>query len=364
MASYNQLSRGNWQVIISLGYDPITKKRLKKKKQGFRTKKEAEKYASEYTTNINNGVLTTKSRDILLKDFILDWFNNHKVLSIGITTKNHYISRINTYIIPLLGNYKLTDIDTFIVQNFYNHLLTKEEPLKPSSAKKIIETLNNCLSYAKKLKLITVIPTDIEKVKIDKPTIEYWSKEELIFFLHEIKETYLYLPITICALTGVRVAELCGLKWSDIDFNKSYLNISRQIIRDESTKELLVQSTLKTNGSKRVISLPKVLLNELQKNKPSHDYFIVTNRQGEICNPRNLSMEFKRIVAKYKNLPQITIHGLRHTHATILILNGENIKIVSDRLGHKDITTTLNTYTHIMDKMKDNTAQLLDTLFT
>lgn len=363
IAGYKQIAKGNWQVALSLGNDPITNKRIRIYKQGFKTKKEAEKYAIEYTSQVNKGLLNPISKNILLKDFILDWFNNHKKLSIGIATKNHYLSRINTYIIPLLGNYKLTDIDTFTVQNFYNHLLTKEEPLKPSSAKKVIETLSNCMTYAKKVNLINALPTDIEKVKIEKPKIEYWSKEELTFFLSKIKDSYLYLPITICALTGVRIAELCGLKWSDIDFNKGYLSIQRQVIRDESTKQLLVQNTLKTDGSKRVISLPKVLLNELQEIKPLNDFFIVTNRQGEICNPRNLSMEFKRIVGKYPNLPQITIHGLRHTHATLLILNGENIKVVSNRLGHKDITTTLNTYTHIMDEMKDNTAQLLDDLF-
>ena len=75
-------------------------------------------------------------------------------------------------------------------------------------------------------------------------------------------------------------------------------------------------------------------------------------------------MDFTKKVQKYKELPQITIHGLRHTHATLLILNGENIKIVSDRLGHKDVTTTLNTYTHVMKEMKDNTAELLNNLFS
>lgn len=83
-----------------------------------------------------------------------------------------------------------------------------------------------------------------------------------------------------------------------------------------------------------------------------------------MCNPRNISMDFTKNVNKYKDkLPQISIHGLRHIHATLLILNGENIKIVSDRLGHNDITTTLNTYTHIMEEMKDNMAELLDSLF-
>lgn len=107
-----------------------------------------------------------------------------------------------------------------------------------------------------------------------------------------------------------------------------------------------------------------ILLNELKAHTGNSDEFIILNREGELCNPRNLSMDFTKKVQKYKELPQITIHGLRHTHATLLILNGENIKIVSDRLGHKDVTTTLNTYTHVMKEMKDNTAELLDNLFS
>lgn len=101
-----------------------------------------------------------------------------------------------------------------------------------------------------------------------------------------------------------------------------------------------------------------------------------------MCNTRNLSMNFTKVISKYKlsskdfkrskskknidnylQLPQITFHGLRHTHATLLILKGENIKVVSERLGHKSITETLDTYTHIMDDMKNNTANLLDDMF-
>lgn len=82
-----------------------------------------------------------------------------------------------------------------------------------------------------------------------------------------------------------------------------------------------------------------------------------------MCNPRNISMEFTKKVAKYPNINQISIHSLRHTHATLLIFNGENIKVISDRLGHKDISVTLNTYTHIMEDMKKDTAKLLDKIF-
>ena len=83
-----------------------------------------------------------------------------------------------------------------------------------------------------------------------------------------------------------------------------------------------------------------------------------------MCNPRNVSMEFTKKIAKHtEQLPKITFHSLRHTHATLLIFNGENIKVVSERLGHKDISTTLNVYTHIMEDMKKDTAKLLDNIF-
>lgn len=101
-----------------------------------------------------------------------------------------------------------------------------------------------------------------------------------------------------------------------------------------------------------------------------------------MCNPHSLTMNFTNAVSKYKysfddlkeskqkkyinnymQLSQISFHGLRHTHATLLIFNGENIKVVSERLGHKNIIITLDTYTHIMDDMKNNTADLLDDIF-
>jgi len=82
-----------------------------------------------------------------------------------------------------------------------------------------------------------------------------------------------------------------------------------------------------------------------------------------MATPRNVSMEFTKKVSKYENLKQISFHSLRHPHATLLIFNGENIKAVSDRLGHKDISVTLNTYTHVMEGMRKDTTKLLDTLF-
>lgn len=165
MASYEQISKGNWRVTISLGFDE-NGKRIRLKKQGFKTKKQAEVFVTETLNKKNKGYITPVSNNILFKDFIYKWFDEYKSKTLSINTYTNYKSQIDTHIIPLLGSYKLTDITNAIIQDFYNKIISNG--LKPSSAKKVMQTLNGCFKYAKKNKLIYVIPTDIEKVPIEK----------------------------------------------------------------------------------------------------------------------------------------------------------------------------------------------------
>lgn len=382
MASYEQLSKGNWKVTVSLGFDSEGK-RIRQKKQGFKTKKDAEKWATETLSKKHKGYIAPTESNIILKEFINKWFYEYKINTLSVNTIANYRSRIDTHIIPKLGSYRLDKITNVIVQDFYNSLINEGQ--KPSSAKKILETLGNCLKYAQKNKLIYSLPTDIERVAIEKPKIEFWSKSEVDFFLNEIKDDYLYTPIFIELLTGLRLGELCGLRWSDINLEYRYLGVRHQVINDKINKSLLFTDKLKTPTSYRKITLPKILINYLKTiegNSLDTD-FIILSREGTMCNPKNLSTNFSNTISKYKlpledykksnpqkdstnymQLKQITFHALRHTHATLLIFNGENIKVVSERLGHKSITETLDTYTHVMDDMKNNTADLLDDIFS
>lgn len=383
MPSYTKLKQGNWQVTISLGFNEDGK-RIRCKKQGFRTKADAEAYASDLLTKKNKGYTQPLTNNILFKDFLEDWFINYKKPSLSITTYYNYRSRIDTHILPNLGNYKLKDISNITVQNFYNKLIIGG--LSASSAKKVMEILTGCFKYAKKNKLIYTIPTDIEKQKLEKPIVEFWNQDEIDYYLNSIKENYLFTPVLITLLTGIRVAELCGLRWLNVDLDNRVIHIKEQVIQDKENKILIHTNILKTSKSYRSITIPKILrdyLHEIYKStSPKKESFVILDREGHMCNPRNISMNFTKNIEKYKytleeykekypnknsnnykQLKQICFHGLRHTHATILIKNGENIKVVSDRLGHENITTTLQSYTHIMEEMKNNTADLLDTIF-
>lgn len=380
MASYRKKSSGKWEITVSLGRDSEGKKK-RHIKGGFDRKKDAEEYYKRCveTGKFNVDIISTK---VPLKDFIVTWFNEIKARTLGISTKSSYRNRIHNHIIPNLGDKLITDITPMHVQEFYNSLINSG--LKPVSVKKVIEVLNGCFKHAKKMKLITDIPMDIEKVslKIGKKHIVAWNEVQLKYFLEEIKDHYLYAPVLITALTGMRIGELCGLRWRNVDLEKGIISIREQTLNDKDNKILVHTKLLKTDSSNRNITIPKILINLLNDLKDSNSNFVILDRSGNMCNPRNLSMNFTKIVNKYRDtlddkiknskkevnnyvqLPQISIHGLRHTHATILLLKGENIKIIADRLGHTSTKITLDTYAHVLDEMRINTTSYLDDIFT
>lgn len=361
MPSFHQIARGNWKVQVFLGRDSKGKQKIVKK-QGFKTKKDAEAWANEILNQKNKGYVTV-SNNIMFNEFLMKWYQDYKKLTLSTTTKTCYIGRINKHILPFFEGLKLNEVSSAIVQDFYNNLV---KDMKPSSAKKVMDILISCFKYAKKQKLIMEVPTDIDKIKSEKKKIETWNQEQMKYFLKEIEDTYLHFPVFLDLMTGLRIAELCGLKWKYVNLDEGYIDVVGQIIYNRSSRELEYTKILKTDSSFRRITIPGVLIDYLKEIKealhPKENDFVVLNREGNMCNPRNLSVNFSKTVAKY-NVSKITFHGLRHTHATMLLSAGENIKVVSERLGHQDITTTLNIYMHVQEKMKQNTASLLQNMF-
>ncbi len=365
-----QVSSNNWKASESLGY--VNGKQVKIRKQGFKTKKEAKEWLMTEIEKYRNG-FTPSNGNILFKDYITSWFNDFKSISLAYNTRANYISRINTYIIPYFGQYKLNEINNQLVQNFYNNLI--KQGLKPSSVKKIIEILSGVFKYAYKNKLIYNIPLDISRQPLDKPKLEVWTKQEVDYFLDKIKDSYLYLPVFMEVLIGTRPAELCAIKWSDIDFINNKVSINKQVIVNRENSILYLTDTLKTTTSHRVITIPPILtyyLKEVKSEREADDNdFIIKELSSEnkMCNPNNLNANFtSKINSLNKSntgkLSYISFNGLRHTHATLLVQNGENIKTISKRLGHKDINTTLKYYTHVTAEMENNTATLLNNIFS
>lgn len=365
MGSFKQNPKNKlWEVTISLGYDE-NGKRKRIKKCGFKTKKAAIEYEIEVKNSIKNGTFICK--EVHLKDFIKEYIDfkikSNKSES-TIYNNNNYLNNI----LAITGNIRLSDINNRIMQDTYFKLL--EKGYKPSSAKNIMTSLTSLLKYAYKLELIHKIPTyELIQDKDKKDNSNYWSLNELKFFLNEIKDTGLFLlvPISIAAYTGMRVAEICALKWKDIDLKEGYISVSHQIIQDKNTNTLIDSDKLKTSNSKRIISIPEILIELLKEYESNKNNYVLSNDPNKMIAPGTLSLRFTdkiKMINRHENkLRYITFHGLRHTHATLLIMNNENIKVVSERLGHANINITLDTYTKVLKENKKNTAVLLDTIF-
>lgn len=374
---------GAYQVIIELGRDERTGRRLRYTKDGFKTKKEANAFAVTKENELLNNIIPNNSK-ILLKDFITDWYENHiSKTNLALNTIVNYKARIDTHIIPYLGNMKLSMIQVVNVQNFYYDMVNNKN-LKPNSAKRVILVLSKALTYAVKMKLINTVPCNIEYFKeVKERKLQYWTEEQLLYFLNESKSTYLYFPILLAAFTGMRIGELCGLRSENTQLKKRLICVKEQTINDKINKTLIHTDILKTSKSFRRISIPEFLIDEIKEHsiaKKDAD-FIILDRSNNMCNPRNLSMDFSKKIKKYSKsvdeilesgdivpsnymqLPQITFHDLRHTHATILLKHGENIKVISERLGHESIKITLDTYSHVLPSMEEHTALLLDNIF-
>lgn len=383
MASYTKVAKNNWQVVISLGYGPDGKKK-RIKKQGFKLKSDAEKFTAEILQRKNEGYLKVDTKRSF-ESIFTEWFEVYKKPQLSLHSIDYYTRTMENHIMPYFGQYRLNEIDNCLVQQFYNNMI-KEKNLSSSSAQKIVTFLSTFFKYAKKNKFIYEMPTDIERVPVVHRKMLCWNKTEVDFFLDKISDSNMFKPVFIDVLTGLRIGELCGLRWCDIHLDKSIMNVNNQVIYDSQSGQLLLSSTLKTPSSKRTIVMPVILLNYLknikEEEKPSSNDFVIKNKNGEMENPHNLSKRFTRAVKKYKDsfedkrekdpttdehdymqLSQITFHGLRHTHATLLLANKENVKVVSERLGHKGINMTLNTYTHVLDEMRVKSAETLDNIF-
>ncbi|WP_249274576.1 tyrosine-type recombinase/integrase [Streptococcus pseudopneumoniae] len=238
--------------------------------------------------------------------------------------------------------------------------------------------ISRIFKYAVSLDIIKLNPLD----KIIKPKNRplkgkenHYTKQELTEFLKVYKVNCKPVDYTffhLLAFSGLRTGESIGLMWSDVDFENKLLSISRTAV--VIGKKQTVQDP-KTKRSKRVITLDDETLNVLKlwKRQQIKEYFqagvpykresnyIFTNSFGGWISPSAVKERLRRFFCEHKDVKKITPHGFRHTHASLLFEAGITAKIISDRLGHNNVQTTLDMYTHINDNQRFEVVdQLMD----
>lgn len=378
--SIRERKDGRFEVRVTAGTDFETGK-SKRISYYANTKAEAVKllHEVEYHIHISEMVDPTSTK---LIDWLKIWLETYMRNSLKQSTYTSYSGYINNHLAPAFPTLKLKDLTTKLLQEFYNYKLT-EEGLSP----KTIANLHRCLHKALKQAVlehhINFNPCDaVNLPRNEKPQIEILTREEqerLMFTSYNFRYG-VFIRLTLA--TGIRLGELLGLRWEDIDVRKNMLHIHRTLNRLPkvdyngvgNSTEIVIQEP-KTKNSARSIPLMQMIMKDLQqwRNVQFSDArtagelyndsgFIVTNQTGGYIEPRTFKDYYDEIL-EASGLGHYTFHALRHTFATRAMEQGMDAKTLSTLLGHYSVAFTLDTYTHVLDSQKHEEMKLMEDLF-
>jgi integrase len=354
-----------WWYEFNVGKDALGK-RIRIRKKGFRTQRDAQKALSEAQDQYNKGTYVEPSK-LRYGEYLTEvWLNNKSDL--GKQTLQNYHSFINTHITPSIGSYPIAKLNPLIIQNLITEL--KKKGLADGTVKRIYSIIHTSLAVAEKMQIIQKnVAALIDKPKVGRRELKVWDVPDVKKFIEETKEKSRYSIIFLLAVyTGMRQGELLGLRWSDIDFEKGVLRIQQTLSHDG--KELRAHA--KTKTSIRSLAISPETISALKKQRKmilqekmflGNEYrnydLVVCTSLGTPVIPRHINKVWFHFLSKVM-VPKITFHDLRHTHASLLLKQGIHPKIVSERLGHSSIQMTLDTYTHLLPNMQEAAAAGLD----
>lgn len=276
------------------------------------------------------------------------WANHWLIIQEKRVKPNTYISyesKLKNHLLPYIGQCSLNELTSADLQETVNHLRSS---LSPSSLRAVFRVLRTCLNEAVKKELLTMNPLDqVNFPSEEHQKVKAFSAEEQDRIITAISNEK-YLPILTAMYTGLRIGEIAGLTWEDIDWEEEVLyvrnNAQRVRMNKANSQSKLVIMSPKTALSQRVIPLNESLLKKLrQLQKVSNSRFVFSSNNAPL-DPRTIRNRFKKI-KKIAQVPDLPFHALRHTFATRCIENGVTITTISALLGHRSIKMTLDIYT-------------------
>lgn len=364
---------GSWYYYFDLGKIDGKRKKIERKTNAT-TKTEAERILRQKVTEYeNNGVIFEPS-ETTLHEYLDFWLKEYVELNLKHNTIENYKGIVNNHLKPALGKMKMKSLTPEMCQKFIN------DKFREGKAKKTLTIIHSVLKNSLKqavypYKLIKENPMNY--VTIPRYEVKKRTKSDLkILSIDTIKKinNYLtednsfYIPFHIGLNTGMRVSEVCGLTWDCVDLENGEITVEKILIN--KNKEWIF-GTPKSSSAYRSVKIGNTLINILKKHKTrqkqnklrygefyiSND-FVCTKENGENVTPSSCKWSGRNLRDKL-NI-DFNFHSLRHTHATLLMENGAKIKDIQARLGHARSSITIDTYSHLTEKMQNETVDLFE----
>lgn len=357
----------SYQLIVETSRDITTGKRERQYKtlKGC-TKKQAEAELRRLIAEVEAGSpLTTAS--IKLSAWMDEWLNTY-VINVEATTKAGYEEKIRNYIKPEIGHIPVNALNTHSVQKWVNDL-SQNKGLASKTIKNAYQNLNAAMKKAVELKMIASNPcAHVVLPKAQKKDLEVYTADEIKQILNLAKGTDFYLSLLLLTTLGLRRGELAGLRWNDIDLKEGTIIIRNTIVTVNGKP---AEKAPKSQAGNRTLSIGNDLLQILKTERLNYfnsfatttfnaTGYVIHKEDGTPYNPDSITQKWERFCER-NNLRKIRLHDLRHSCATLMIANGVDVKTVQHRLGHADISITMNTYAHCTPQMDKAAAEKIDT---
>lgn len=381
---YQDKERGLW--IYQVSYKDSEGMR-KRKKFAAKTKHEAMEKGKDFLLQQGQGTDISKL-DMTVEQWIDEWLPNYVKPRIRARTYEKYVSSFNNYILPQLKSIKLKDLTASNLQKHFNSLLINGrikdgKGLSTSTVRAARRYFSMCMDDAVREGLVVRNVVKLTKSpKLLRREIVVLTRKQvsdLIKAAKQIDHNFMrvMMPeiLSFTVHTGLRQGEVFGLKWEDVDFQNSCIFVKRSLAHVIGQGAVFQEPKTK-NSRRRVLLLPEDIKNlrkyqEWQKHyadelgdKFSWHNLVFTSPFGEPISPTNFSRRyFKPLLEKCHIQKDFTFHGLRHTHATLLLQQGVNPKIVQERLGHSSVKVTMDTYSHVLPDMQKQAVDALQEIF-
>ncbi len=347
--------KGSWQWVLEYGRDS-TGRRLQTSKAGFPTKAAAQTALQEAVHTLMTDVNVTA---VTVGQYLETWLDGKHALKPK--TVSLYRDMTTNYLIPNLGQVRLLELRAHHLDRMYVNVASgrRGRLLSPSTIRRIHAVLRSALNTAVKRRLIPYSPAEhIELAPENPKRPKPWTAAQCWDFLERITDDRLADLYRLILVTGMRRGEAIGLRWEDVDLDHTCLCIVQQIteVRGKS-----VVGTPKTKRGTRVVPIDASTATMLSRRKAAQDLeriawgqawnatgLVFTREDGRPLRPEYATRHFQAL-AQTAGLPTIRLHDLRHVNASLALAAGVQMKVVSERLGHSQISVTADLYTHVVE---------------
>jgi integrase len=335
-------------------------------------KRDAQQALARIVTEINSGTYAEPDKTTLAQ-FLERWLAHIKT-QVTPRTYGGYAERVRNNIIPALGATRLIKLLPEQISEAYSKALTSgrcdgKGGLSPQTVKHIHVVLKQALAQARVWRAISHNPADLVKPpKLARGEMQTVNTDQTAAMIEAARGTPIFIPILLGVLCGMRRGEICALRWRSIDLDAGQLSV---VASTEQGRGGMREKEPKS-GKGRLIALPPMLVAELRRHRMQQaewllrlgvrltdDHYVCLREDGESVWPSSLTRAFRTFMRRHK-LPQIRFHDLRHSHATHLLAANVHPKIAQERLGHSNVSITLNTYSHVVPGMQQEAAAKVD----